>query len=87
MLSDLPFVELPKTSPLNKGATVLEAVKIGPVLIPVTQFIFEHLDFFHSDTVQGSLELWGNEYVARIILARTRSPLSFPFLKRKDIEG
>jgi hypothetical protein len=67
-MSDLPFVEIPRSSPLNKGATVLEAIKIGPVSIPVSQVVFENLAFFHDDTLRGTLEVWGNELVARILL-------------------
>jgi hypothetical protein len=67
-MSDLPFVEIPRSSPLNKGATVLEAIKIGPISIPVSQVVFENLAFFHDDTLRGTLEIWGNELVARISL-------------------
>jgi hypothetical protein len=67
-MSDLPFVEIPRSSPLNKGATVLEAIKIGPVSIPVSQVVFENLAFFHDDTLRGTLDVWGNELVARILL-------------------
>ena len=67
-MADLPFVDIPRSSPLNKGATVLEAIKIGPVSIPVSQFVFENLAFFHNDTLRGTLEVWGDELVARISL-------------------
>jgi hypothetical protein len=67
-MSDLPFVEIPQTSHLSKGATVLEAVKIGPVSIPVSQIVFESLPFFHDDTLRGTLEAWGDSLVARISL-------------------
>jgi hypothetical protein len=53
---------------LNNGATVLEAIKIGPVQIPVTQVVFESLAFFHEDTLRGTLDVWGNEIVARVSL-------------------
>jgi hypothetical protein len=68
-MSDLPFVEIPRTSPLNKGAAVLDAIKIGPISIPVSQIIFENLAFFHDDTLRGSLEIWGGDLVARISLS------------------
>lgn len=67
-MSDLPFVEIPQTSHLSKGATVLEAVKIGPISIPVSQIVFESLPFFHDDTLRGTLEAWGDRLVARISL-------------------
>jgi hypothetical protein len=67
-MSDLPFVEIPRSSPLNKGATVLEAIKVGPVQIPVTQVVFESLAFFHEDTLRGTLEVWGDRLVARTSL-------------------
>jgi hypothetical protein len=57
-----------KVSPLNKGATVLEAIKIGPISVPVSQVVFENLSFFHADTLRGSLELWGDELIARVSL-------------------
>jgi hypothetical protein len=68
MTSVLPSVEIPHSSTLSKGATVLEAIKIGPVSIPVSQLIFENLAFFHKDTLRGTVEVWGNELTARILL-------------------
>lgn len=67
-MAKLPYVEIPRTSPLNKGATVLEAIKLGPVSIPVSQLVFENLAFFHEDTLRGSLEIWGNSLVAKFSL-------------------
>jgi hypothetical protein len=75
-MSDLPFVEIPRTSPLNKGATVLDAIKIGPVSIPVSQVIFENLVFFHDDTLRGSLENWGGDLVARISLGNDEKTIT-----------
>jgi hypothetical protein len=87
MLLDLPFVELPKTSPLNKGATVLEAVKIGLISIPVSQVVFENLGFFHDDTVRGSLDLWENEYVARISFGSDEMPIVVSVPKGEGYQG
>lgn len=80
-MSDLPFVEVPRTSPLNKGAIVLEGVKIGPVSIPISQIVFESLAFFHEDTLRGSLEIWGNEIVARVALGREETAITVSVLK------
>lgn len=86
-MSDLPFVDLPQTSPLNKGATVLEAVKIGPVSIPVSQVVFESLAFFHDDTLRGSLEAWGDGLVARISLGNGEKTISVSASKEQGYQS
>lgn len=67
-LAALPFVSIPRLTPLNKGSTTLESVKIGPVSLPISQIIFENLAFFHTDTLRGALELFGDQITARLSL-------------------
>jgi hypothetical protein len=51
---------------LNKGSMTLESVKIGPVSLPIGQIIFDNLAFFHTDTLRGALELFGDQISARL---------------------
>jgi hypothetical protein len=67
-LAALPLVSIPRLTPLNKGSMTLESVKIGPVSLPIGQIIFDNLAFFHTDTLRGALELFGDQISARLSL-------------------
>lgn len=68
-ISDLPFVNIPRSSPLNKGSIAFDGINLGGITIPLKQILFEGLGFLHKDTLRGSLELWGNDLTARIFVA------------------
>jgi hypothetical protein len=67
-LAALPLVSIPRLAPFNKGSMTLESVKIGPVSLPIGQIIFENLAFFHTDTLRGALESFGDQITARLSL-------------------
>src|SRR5262249_32196201 len=64
-LADLPLVNIPRLTPLNKGSITLDSLKIGPVSLPIDQLIFKNLAFFHTDTLRGTIESFGNQITVR----------------------
>jgi hypothetical protein len=67
-LTDLPLVSIPKLSPLNKGSTAIESIKIGPVSIPIRQIVFDNFPLFHRDTLRGTIDAFGDRITARLVL-------------------
>jgi hypothetical protein len=68
-MTELPLVNIPRSSPLNKGSIAIESFKIGDVSIPISRLIFQNFTRLHHDVLRGSLEIWGDELRARVSMA------------------
>jgi hypothetical protein len=68
-MTQLPFVNIPKSSPLNQGSIAVDEVKIGGFSLPLKRLVFENFTLLHRDVMRGALEVWKDRMRARVSVA------------------